>query len=114
MNLTQLELKNSAIGNVSLDLNCAKLNAVIGAVGNTVLKGKVGEVIITNKSVGNVEAFDLSADILTIEHKGVGNAEVRADKEIYITAKAVGDLFYKGDAVVKEMKVKGLGNVKKQ
>jgi len=114
LNLNELKIYSSGVGNYVLDLNADKLEANINSVGNLTFTGKVSSVNIDNSGVGNVKAFDLSTDILKIESNGVGNSEVSSEKEIYINLNGMGNVSYKGNAVVKEMNVNGMGKVTKE
>ena len=113
LNLDKLYLRNHGVGNLDLKLNAKQLNAKISAVGNIRLAGNIDVVEIDNKSVGNLEAFDLKANKLTIDNRGVGSAEVYASKEISINSSGVGSLYYKGDATVKSLNSRGIGKIKK-
>lgn len=113
LKLGDLWIENSAVGNLNLDLDCKKLSADINSVGSSQFSGKVLNASIDHNGVGNVKAFDLSADILKIRSNGVGNSEVSSQNEIYIDLNGIGNVLYKGNAVVKALKVNGMGKVKK-
>lgn len=113
LNLKDLTIDNSGVGSTILDLRCSKLKADINSVGNLTLKGEITNVSIDHNGVGNIKAEDLSAEILRIESNGVGNAEVNSSKEIYINLNGIGNVSYKGNAVVKEMNINGMGKVTK-
>lgn len=65
LNLNNLMLKISGVGNTTLELNCKKLNTNISAVGNVTLKGKVDEVDIVATGTGSLKVFSLMAKKLT-------------------------------------------------
>ncbi len=113
LNLEHLTFDNGGVGSAYLDLRCNKLIADVNSVGNLTLKGKITNVSIDHNGVGNIKAEDLSAEILRIESNGVGNAEVNSSKEIYINLNGIGNVSYKGNAVVKELNVNGMGKVTK-
>lgn len=113
LNITKLDLENSGVGNIQLDLNCDKLMADINSVGGVTLSGRVDEVSIDHNGVGNVKAFDLSAGVLKIQSNGVGNSEVNSENEIYLNLNGIGNITYKGSAIVKELNVNGRGKIQK-
>jgi len=113
LTLGNLDIDNNSVGNLDLNLSCIKLDMEINSVGNVTLTGSVQNVNIEQNGVGNLKAFDLSADILKISNNGVGNSEVNSDKEIYIELNGMGNVSYKGNAVIKEMDVNGFGKVNK-
>lgn len=113
LKINDLKIENSGVGNIKLNLDSKNLACELDGVGNVILTGNVTTVVISNNGVGNVKAFDLTADILNIQSNGVGNAEVNSDKEIYISLNGMGNVSYKGNAIVKELSKNGFGNVKK-
>jgi hypothetical protein len=114
LKLQRLDLINSGVGDLNLDLECNNLDADIHSVGNSTLKGKAEYVHVKNSSVGNIDASSLKAGIMKINNSSVGNVEVYAEKEIYISSSGVGNLTFSGNAVVKEMSSSGVGKVTKK
>lgn len=113
LNLNSLVIESNSVGNIDLNIDCKKLYAEVNSVGNTTLTGKVDNCNIELNSVGNLKAFDLVAQKLDIESNALGNAEVNSVKEISISQNGMGNILYKGDAIVKKLEKNGLGNVKK-
>jgi hypothetical protein len=114
LQLKNLELDHSGVGNLELEFNCEKLTADIHSVGEVKLKGKVTEANIKNSSVGNTDASELIADKLEIDNSSVGNVEVHAEKEISINSSGVGNLTFSGNAEVKHMSSSSIGKVRKK
>jgi len=83
-------------------------------VGNVSLVGKIGKADIDNSGVGRLDAYDLHNEILKLKAAGVGKTEVYASKEISIKSTGVGNVYYKGDAVITDLNVRGVGKVKKR
>jgi len=113
LKLNDLTVINSGVGNLKLNLDCEKLKMDMNAVGNVTLTGSVNNASIDHNGVGNLKAFDLSTNTMNIQSNGVGNSEVSSDNEIYINLNGMGNVSYKGNAVVKELNKNGFGNVKK-
>lgn len=114
LDLTSLNIENSGVGNIDIEMNGSTLKAQNNSVGNMIFSGNVNNVDIEHNGVGNIKAFDLTAGILKIESNAVGNAEVKSNDEIYITLNGIGNVSYKGNAVVKQMNVNGMGKVSKE
>ena len=113
LKLENLELKISGVGNTSLEMNCKSFTADISSVGNIKLKGTADNVSVTASGTGNLKALDFIVKKLSINVSGTGNVEVYADEEINITSSGIGNISYKGNAVVKTMNTSGIGKVKK-
>ena len=114
LRLDSLNVNSESVGKLNLVLNAKYLHANLESVGTTELAGNVYEVRINNKSVGALSAFNLKARILMIHSTSVGITEVYADSVFYIRSAAVGALYYKGPAEVKELKSEGVGRVQKK
>ena len=134
LNLTDIDIINSGVGNVSLKISASDMlikNSGVGnintdefdvqkikvnnnGVGNINLKGSGSEVSIKNSGVGNVNAYDLTAQKVEIHSAGVGNVKVTASEELDISSSGVGNVFYKGEAVIKKLDISGVGRVKKK
>lgn len=108
-----LSVKNNSVGNMDLKLECGNIKIENNSVGNTTLSGNADKAEISLNSVGNLEAFDLRVQVLIIDNNSVGNAEVNSEKEIYITQNGMGNISYRGNAVVKKLVNNGVGKVKK-
>ncbi len=113
LKLDTLELNSESIGKLELDIDATFLRANLSSVSSSVLKGKVTEVRINNKSVGTLSAYDLKSGTMKIHNTAIGTAEVYADSAFYIRSSAIGTLYYKGPGVVKELSSEGIGKVKK-
>jgi len=104
LKLNDLTIINSGVGNLKLNLDCEELNLDMNAVGNSTLIGRVNNAAIDHNGVGNLKAFDLTTNVMNIQSNGIGNSEVSSDDEIYITLNGMGNVSYKGNAVVLRIK----------
>ncbi len=112
--LKDLDLRVKSVGNVNLDLEADELYARLSSVGNVSLSGKIGKADIDNTGVGKLAAYDLHNEVLKLRASGVGKTEVYASKELAIKSTGVGNVYYKGDAVITDLNVRGVGKVKKR
>lgn len=110
----KLTIDYSRTGNMSLELDCQKLILQAGGTGNIDISGTAVHADIQRSGIGNLSAERLNTDYLKVNVTGVGNTSVFANKEISINASGVGNLNYSGNAIIKEYKVTGVGNVSKQ
>jgi len=113
LRLKDLDLRIKSVGNVMLDLDADNLDARLSSVGNVSLSGKIGKADIDNTGVGRLAAYDLHNEVLKLKAAGVGKTEVYASKEIAIKSTGVGNVYYKGDAVITDLNIRGVGKVKK-
>ena len=114
LQLKDLDLRVNGVGNVSLEIEADKLDARLNSVGNISLEGKIANAKIDNGGVGKLAAYDLENEYLEIRASGVGKTEVYASKELSIRSSGVGNVYYKGDAVITDLNIKGVGKVRKR
>ena len=113
LRLKDLDLIIKSVGNVTLDLEADNLDARLSSVGSVSLSGKIGKADIDNTGVGKLAAYDLHNEVLKLKAAGVGKTEVYASKELAIKSTGVGNVYYKGDAVITDLNIRGVGKVKK-
>ena len=98
-----LDMEAKNVGNVSLKLTANKLNLENKSVGNITLSGKAQNAVVRNKGVGSLEAADFVVQTMDIENKGVGNAEVNAEKTLMVKDSFLGKVKNKGAAPTRNM-----------
>lgn len=114
LKLDSLELNSESVGKLDLNLEGKFLRANLKSVGVTNLSGIVDEVRINNKSIGALHAYGLKVKNLMIHNTSVGVAEVYADSTFHIRSSAIGNLYYKGPGIVKELNSEGVGKVEQK
>jgi hypothetical protein len=107
-----LEVKVQSIGNTMLNISTPSLKLLNQSQGDVTIKGNCGEVKIKNQSEGNLSCKELIAESLTIKNMAVGNVELYAEKEITIKHMGEGFVHYYGNAVLKDVKQHGNGQIK--
>jgi len=113
LKLNALNVKNSGVGNINLELSCNDLTVTNSSVGNLTLKGTIQNLDIDQSGVGNIKAYDAIAQVVNVKSNAVGNVEVDAEKEISVTSSGIGNVRIKGAGVIKELHKNGLGSVEK-
>lgn len=108
-----LKVTIQTTGNTELWLNAPSVKMLIQAHGNTVLKGKADKLEVKNMSDGDLNAAELKAGELSIKNMTTGNTWLHADSEMKIYHYGEGFVHYTGNAVVKDVKQYGVGEVKR-
>lgn len=107
-----LEIKVCSIGDTELAIHAPAIHIVCQSVGKVTLKGKCGEIKIKNQSEGDFNSTDLKAESLTIKNMAEGNVELFANKEITISHFGEGYVHYSGNALLKDVRQYGSGEIK--
>jgi hypothetical protein len=102
LHFDNLQLKNSSVGSVDLDLAAQKLDIQNNSVGSLKLSGKVENAVIKSNSVGAIDAGGLVVQVMDIQNDGVGGAEVNAVKELKVRDSFLGKVKNNGSATAKK------------
>jgi hypothetical protein len=107
-----IEIKVQSVGNTELNINAPAIKILCQSEGNVLLKGKCGRIDIKNQSEGDFISTGLIADELAIKNMAEGNVELFANKTITISHYGEGYVHYAGNAVLKDVKQYGKGEIK--
>ena len=102
LSFADLEMKNSSVGNVDMNLSVNNLQLKNSSVGNVKLTGKAQNAVVKNNGVGSLDAGSFVVQTMNIDNNGVGGAEVNAEKEIKVKDSMLGRVKNKGAAPVKK------------
>ena len=106
-----LEIKIQSVGNTELDIAAPAIKLLSQCQGNVVLKGKCDSITIKNQSQGNLDTAQLEANELTIKNMAEGNIDLFANQSISISHYGQGYIHYAGNAILKDIKQYGDGEV---
>jgi len=105
----------SGSGNIITEtaFNFDRLEAVISGSGNISLFGTVRSLNCRISGSGNLRAFDLLADEVTIAISGSGSASVNARNTLDATISGSGEVVYQGNPAVNS-RISGSGKVRRR
>jgi hypothetical protein len=107
-----LKITLQTSGQTELSVNAPYIKILNQAVGNTVLKGNAEKLEIKNMCHGNLDGAHMKAGELKIKNMAEGNTWLHADRSLVISHYGHGFIHYTGNAVVKDIKQYGSGEVK--
>jgi hypothetical protein len=108
-----LEIKVQAVGETGLWFNAPSIKILCQSQGNITLKGKTEKLVIKTQMQGDFDASQMKAGELTIKNMAEGNVQLHADNLVTISHYGEGFIHYTGNAVVKDIKQYGDGEVKR-
>lgn len=111
LNLKELTLQNSGVGDIHLVLDCDELTVNNSSVGDITLSGKTNRFNLNNSGVGDIIAFDLSSQHTVVDNSGVGDVEVNANESVVIETSGVGNVKYSGHPNSESINDSGVGDV---
>lgn len=105
-----LEVRIKSIGNTQLYFEAPAVKLANKSLGDVTLTGRCENIQIENSGLGDFIAKELIVNELVIKNKSIGNIELYANKAISIGHSGVGAIGYWGDAVLKSVKY-GTGQI---
>lgn len=112
--VNDLEIDVSSAGDLELDVIADAIDLSISSSGDCRLRGETRELDARLSSAGDLHAFDLLAGVVKVRVSSAGDARVTAGKEISMVATSAGNIYYRGDAAVKEARTSSAGDIIKK
>jgi len=103
LSFDDLDLNTKNVGDVDLRLTAKKLDLDIKSVGDVKLTGKANEAVVKSKGVGSFKAGNFVVQTMDIDNRGVGSAEVNAEKDLKVKDTFLGKVTNKGSATIRRM-----------
>lgn len=101
----------SGSGDIDLEVVANTLEASVSGSGDLDLKGKVKEFSAAVAGSGDISAYDLSSEKADLKVSGSGGMTLTVTKELKAKVAGSGDIRYKGNPRIEDVKVSGSGNV---
>lgn len=110
---TNATLKLSGASSIKADLKADKLNADLSGASQATISGTVNDLDMEASGASTFHGFELRTVNSNIEAHGASTAQVSTEKEIKVEASGASTVRYKGEAVIRDIKVSGASSVKK-
>jgi len=101
----------SGSGDLDLEVESNSLRAAVSGSGDIVLKGSTKSFEAAVAGSGDISAFHLKSDNAEIKVSGSGDVELTVQKELKARVSGSGDISYKGNPKIQDIKVSGSGDV---
>lgn len=109
-----LDIEISSAGDLKLGVEADEITISISSSGDCDIWGITGVLDARLSSAGDLNAFDLLADYVYVKVSSAGDARVTSEKEIEMTASSAGNIYYKGDGVVRKSHTSSAGSIIKK
>jgi len=106
-----LDMAVAGSGDIKLSMDVQKAQSAISGSGDIELSGKATEFEAAVSGSGDIEAYDLKTEKAELKVAGSGSIEISVEKEIVARVSGSGDIKYKGQPRIEDIKVSGSGNV---
>jgi hypothetical protein len=108
-----LDIDVSGSGDISMDLQAAKVDADLSGSGDLSLRGAADELSIDVSGSSDIKCLDLKAKKVDLSISGSGDAQLDAADELSISISGSGDVTYRGNPAKVSQHVSGSGDIKK-
>jgi hypothetical protein len=109
-----MKIHLSSAGDLDLDIEASEIECKITSSGDAQLSGTTGYFYANLSSAGDLNAYDLIAEDCKVRVSSAGNAKVYATKSFDLEASSAGDIYYKGEGKVENLKTSSAGDIKNQ
>jgi len=110
---SKLYLSAISSGTIDIQVEVDQLEASAGSAGDIELKGKAGTAVIEAVTAGEVDAYEMIANTVTVKAVTAGSAKVNVVKDIEAKATTGGDIRYRGNPERSNTSASTGGSVKK-
>lgn len=109
-----LDIDMSSAGDLRMEIEADEVNIDISSAGNVYLNGTAGSIQADLSSAGDLDAYDLVAKSADITVSSAGSAKVHVTDEARFRSSSAGDINYRGDPKILEMRSSSAGSINKK
>ncbi len=106
-----LKMAVAGSGDIKIDMDVQMGQAAISGSGDIKLSGKATEFEAAVSGSGDVDAYDLKTEKAELKIAGSGSIGIRVEKEIIARVSGSGNIKYKGQPSIEDIKVSGSGTI---
>jgi Putative auto-transporter adhesin, head GIN domain len=114
MELPILNIKISGASDFKGQLNIGELNVKISGASDMRLSGIVKNINVECSGASDFKSYDLVAENGNIKASGASDVSITVNKEITANASGASNVYYKGDAIMKEKHSSGASSIAKE
>jgi len=108
----RLDIAVAGSGDIKLELSAQAADAAISGSGDIELSGSATEFEAAVAGSGDIEAYDLATEKAELKISGSGTIQCKVEKEIVARISGSGDIKYKGNPRIEDIKVSGSGSIR--
>jgi Putative auto-transporter adhesin, head GIN domain len=114
MELPLLNIKISGASDFKGQLNIEELNVKLSGASDMRLSGTVKNINVECSGASDFKSYGLIAETGSIKASGASDVTITINKEMTVNASGASNVYYKGDAVVKEKHSSGASSIAKE
>jgi len=101
----------SGSGDIEFEIETDHLTASVSGSGDLDISGSAKNITAAVAGSGDIDAYGLKADTADLKISGSGGMTITVENELKVKVSGSGDIKYKGNPKIEDIKVSGSGNV---
>jgi len=116
LNVDDLKVNLSGASDIKGDgkLNVKNLTVHLSGASDMKVGGQASKLNVDASGASDFKGFDFITDYCDAKATGASNIQITVSKELSAHASGASDVHYKGDAMIRDLKVSGASNVSKK
>lgn len=114
INVPTLSIKMSGASDFKGDIKANNLSISLNGASDVLLTGVVTQLDIVSSGASDVKGYGLVTDFCNATVSGASDVNVTINKELTAHASGASNVYYKGDAVIKDMHSSGASSISKR
>lgn len=114
INVPSLSMDLSGASDFKGDVKLSNLTLELSGASDVKISGAATVVSIQSSGASDVKGYDLVTDVCTAKASGASDINITVNKELNAHASGASDIYYKGEAVIKDMHTSGASSVSKK
>lgn len=102
----------SGSGDIDFEIETDRLKASVSGSGDLDISGSAKNITASVAGSGDIDAYGLKADSADLKISGSGGMTITVENELKVRVSGSGDIKYKGNPRIEDIKVSGSGSVR--
>jgi hypothetical protein len=112
--LPLLNIKISGASDFKAQLNIDELNVKLSGASDMKLSGSVKNINVECSGASDFKCYDLIAETASLKASGASDVSITVNKEMTVNASGASNVYYKGEAIIKEKHSSGASSIAKE
>jgi hypothetical protein len=114
LNVPSLDMKLSGASDFKGTIVADKLSINLSGASDVVITGSANEVNIESSGASDIKGYGLKAGFCNVTASGASDVQITINKELTAHASGASNIYYRGDAVIKDMHSSGASSIDKR
>ena len=90
------------------------LNADLNGASDAIISGSASDVTIEASGASDMRAYEFTTTVCNVKASGASDVQITVDKELSVKASGASSVYYKGTALIKDIKTSGASSISRK